>query len=154
MRLTILLFSIAVLAACGGGKIHRNSDTTILKATSQSWAGGAVGSGFGTNYEVQVGYTGTGEIKFDTLWVGARAFTPYVAKQKDDTYQLRARFTSRPITNPKTGEVDETKYIEMPPKSANPPEYEGEGLVIYHVDGKRYGDVIEQFEKLQQLNYP
>ena len=149
-----MLVTVSVLAACAGNKKHKYVQMSVIQATSQSWSGGPMGSGFGTNYVVLVGYNGTGEIQFDTLWIGARAFVPGIIRQGGSVYKLTAKYTSRPRRDPETGQVDESQYIEDPEKSDHPPKYDGEGLLIYHAGGKRTTQLIKEFEKKQQLNYP
>lgn len=151
-----LLLIATMIGACQGTKSLTGKDIlTLQSATQQAWSGGAYGSGFGTTYVVEVLPTKantTDTFRFDTIYTDGRAYVPEVSKQ-GGLFVLSFEYTNRPGRD-EWGEIDEGIQIENPEKAALYPDFEGNGLVVFHYRGERYTLSIGEYKRLDPLNYP
>lgn len=151
------VFSILLLFfACSSFK----SQTFVINsATSQDWAGGVCCSS-GTNYQISLSTENTDKkIRFDSLWIGQKAF----ALNEKDGYSVvcnrNAEKTSYTIhagiSYNRHGDYDSDKIIEVEKKPIEKaPSYSGVALIIYHVNKERKVLEIASIKELPYLAYP
>jgi hypothetical protein len=150
----ILFMAVMVFSGCKNNAQHAGKKfMKVVKATSQKWSGGVARSGFGSQYFIQLQVL-QGDIEIDTVWIDSRPFVPGKRYTKTDgqTIELNLKYTRRPVFDevdlPVPGKWDDR------PEQMEGPDFEGEGLIVFHVSGKRRLLVIEEFEVLEPIDYP
>lgn len=151
-----VLVLTALLGSCRGSKLLSSTDLlSVQSATSQSWAGGAYGSGQGIKYilaVMPVKYTDADSLNFDTVYTDGRAFTPEVS-QKDGLFILTFSYTKKPGIN-EQGQLDEDIVIENPVKAPLYPKFDGAAMLVFSYSGKKYTLTIPAFTRLDPQFYP
>lgn len=152
----LLLVLAALLGSCRGSKVLSGSDiVAVQRATSQSWAGGAYGSGQGIRYVLEVmpaKSTAADSLDFDTVYTDGRAFVPDVS-QRDGVYVLSFSYTQKPGINDQ-GQMDEDIVIENPVKAPLYPKFEGVAMLVFRYQGVRHTITIPAFTRLEPQFYP
>lgn len=147
---------VLVVVACQSSKNLTGSEIAdVQRATQQAWSGGAYGSGYGTTYVVEIlpaQIKAKDTLHFDTVYTDGRAFVPEVSQQ-GSVYVLSFEYTSRPGRN-EMGEIDESQQIEQPKKASLYPDFEGKALVVFRYNEERYTLAVNDFKRLEPLNYP
>ena len=147
MKVLSIVLSI-LLMSCSATKMQNEQPFDLINATSQKWYGGAAGSGYGTEYKFFFEKKSDTEVAFDTVWINDRAFIPEIAnvsfplKNIEKGHQFSLNMNYRFMENKYTGEV-----FESPVKDeAGSPEYAGDALLIYKVNGERKTMIIQKIE--------
>ncbi|HBS85105.1 MAG: hypothetical protein A2W91_01330 [Bacteroidetes bacterium GWF2_38_335] len=129
-----------------------NVNPELISAESQKWTAGISSGGSGVNYKIILKLNSS-NTNFDVLWTGNEKLEIKVNKygskpgiqetpEKGDTVVITA--TRRILPDYK--QTEEKEKISIP-------EFQGEGLIEYHVGNKSKGLVIEKFEEKKPLKY-
>lgn len=123
---------------------------TIVKATSQPWAGGEIGAGTGVDYKVLL-VVDQQNIGFDSLWTEQHqlpvkpVFRPNQYAQppysEGDTVMLKARWNK--------GTGGDQSSQQNASRS-----FDGAGLLKYQQQGEAHYAIIDTFKKLPKVHYP
>ncbi len=152
MKNLILIATLLSLVSCKTERVeHDSSYFKIDEATSQSWTGGAAGSGTGINFTIKLMYSGNTSITIESIWIDGREYKPEVREfgkegiiEGADVY-CRYKEWTQPDTN---------EHFESPVKSSDSPKYDGAALLTYSVGDESYFLVLDSFKELEPLNYP
>jgi len=127
---------------------NQSGQLNLLKATSQSWSGGAAGFR-GTYYNIYLGMAVNADYKFDSLWVDGKRIAIGIKNTKStDTLTLSAN-DQMGVRMPGTN-VDPSKSVEAKfPIASN-----AEGVLGYFYKGTRKYFPVSTFQKLKALAYP
>lgn len=147
-------------------------------ATMQEWAGGAAGSGRGTNYRIMVRKKAKKAVKISSVWVGdaqnGRTIDFTVTTAPKDSKDVNLSDKAEDITNADKLLIEATLRIpgqkrRLPDDPETPEEetpkqtekqvcaidgFKGEGYVAYTMGKKVEYLVIGKFEKLDKIFYP
>jgi len=151
--LLLILIFIATLS---------QAQTKILQATKQPWAGGIAGY-TGVNYFVQLSMKVKDSLVIDSIYINGKGYnvvntnndtaTPHYFKWKENNKPVinlifkESNFVcTLPVYTP-----DSLKQQTILPSIPN---FKGEALIIYHLNGKRKKLIVQKFTALPQLNYP
>jgi len=137
--------------SCSTGKQTTEQNAfKIVKATSQPWAGGEIGTGTGVDYKVLL-VIKQQSIGFDSLWTKQHklpikpVFRPHQYAQppygEGDTVMLKARWNKR------TGK-------KSSPEQNSSKTLQGAGLLKYQQQGNVHYAIIDTFNKLPKVHYP
>lgn len=143
MKRLVLVIILSILSFSSVGQ-------TVLKATSQGWAGG-VCCVSGTNYSVVFELSKSiKKFEVDSVYVKAYGWAPITLHSEysvDNKRRINVSFESR------RNEYDPYLYDRavLIPFIRN---FEGEALIILKVNGKRVDKTISSFEELMFLAYP
>lgn len=143
----LLLIFLAAEKSC-----DKQEQLPLAKATSQAWAGGAAGSGRGTNYTIYLSMADTSDYTFDSLWVQQRRL-PVTIKQSEttkDTLVISATDMTHNIRNINdlSKSSEEAEPIPFPVTGI------AEGILGYHYKGQQKYLLIESWVRLKPLYYP
>ncbi|MCY7409016.1 MAG: hypothetical protein LH473_01990 [Chitinophagales bacterium] len=130
-------------------KCNQTNELPFIKATSQSWSGGAAAMR-GTYYNIYFAMPKSEEIKFDSLWVDNKRLALAVMRESDlgDTLRLFVNDKTG-LRNPIDGnEPDKPTQVGFPVEST------AEALVGYFLNGKRIYFPVITFTRLKPLAYP
>lgn len=142
----IILILLVLLSA--NQQCNQSGELPLLKATSQSWSGGAAATR-GTYYNIYFDKVVNPDYTFDSLWVNGKRLSIGIKPAKsNDTLALIAN-DKMGIRMPGT-EVDPSKSVE----AKFPVETNAEGLLGYFYKGNRKYFPIPAFQKLKPLFYP
>jgi len=155
MKITIL----AVLITFTSFNIDCKEKFEIINATSQDWFGGRKEAGKGTYYELTIVPTVESEkLSFDKIWIGEKYFNISCYQKgrrvKNDTFGAgdTVTITINDSFAPKPMPFVEEEGYEQDPKP--PVSYKGSALLSFVYKSKRKYKIIENFTKLENLNYP
>jgi hypothetical protein len=127
---------------------NQSEQLKLLKATSQSWSGGAAGFR-GTYYNIYFEMAVKTDYTFDSLWVDGKRLPIGIKPSKaNDTLTLLAN-DKMGVRMPGT-DVDPSKSVE----DKFPIPSNAEGVLGYFYKGTRKYLAIPSFEKLKPLAYP
>ncbi|HEX2900198.1 MAG TPA: hypothetical protein VHS96_10810 [Bacteroidia bacterium] len=142
----------------------------VVKSTSQTWHGGAAGSGGGKNYLVTLTKPANTVVEITQVWIGERdkGWLPrfQVLPQTSDTADFHVAGKGVSEFTVKFGEVfpgqpgprDAPRPVGVVPFDNPPndlPDGFTHGAVIYYQTGKQKGTwIVSEFEVLPPLNYP
>lgn len=150
---------------------------TLESATMQEWAGGAAGSGRGTNYRIIVRKKAKKSVKISSVWVGdaqnGRTIEFKVTTAPKDSKDINLSDKVEDITNADKLLIEATLRIpgqkrRLPDEPEEPEEtpkqtekqicaiegFKGEGYVAYSMGKKVQYLIIDKFEKLEKIFYP
>ncbi len=154
------------------------SGLTLESATMQEWAGGAAGSGRGTNYRIIVRKKAKKAVKISSVWIGdaqnGRTVDFTVTTVPKDSKDVNLSDKAEDITNADKLQIEATLRIpgqkrRLPddpeiPEEETPKQtekqvcaiegFKGEGYVAYSMGKKVQHLVIDKFEKLEKVFYP
>ncbi len=130
-------------------KCNQTNELPFIKATSQSWSGGAAAMR-GTYYNIYFAMQKSEEIKFDSLWVDGKRLQLAVMRETESGDTLRL------FANDKTGLRNPLNDSEpdKPGQVGFPVEITAEALVGYFLNGKRIYFPVKTFTRLKPLAYP
>jgi hypothetical protein len=163
-HIRLLLGMAWILAGCTG-------TATVEKATSQTWQGGAAGSGGGINYMVYVAKPSKLAFVVDRVWLGDRekgwlldfrvmykGLANGINNHEAPTgvtacmVEFRETFPGQP--NPRgESRPSVVKPFDNPPQDL-PATFDKGVAVYYHLGSKADTWVIADFQVLETLNYP
>jgi hypothetical protein len=127
---------------------NKNGELNFLKATSQSWSGGAAGMR-GTYYTIYLDMIISEDYKFDSLWTNGKRLPVEIRRANSaDTLTLFAN--DRMGVRMPGSDVDPSKSVE----AKFPVKINAEGVLGYFYKGARRYFPITVFEKLKPLAYP
>jgi hypothetical protein len=129
----------------------------VTSATSQSWAGGAAGSGGGTNYVFNLVIKKDTRLEFDTVWICQGdtirlSITQYTIKD-----EVNKKGTTLTIYASQyfSGEAERYYgYVYVNKVSKPPFDFKGSALLSFFVDGNTYYYAVEKMLKLPPIAYP
>lgn len=150
---------------------------TLESATMQEWAGGAAGSGSGTNYRIIVRKKANKAIKISSVWIGdaqnGRTIEFTVTTAPKDNKDVNLSDKVEDLTNADKLQIEATLRIpgqkrrlpddpEVPEETPKQTEkqvcgiegFKGEGYITYSMGKKVQYLTIGKFEKLEKIFYP
>lgn len=154
------------------------SGLTLESATMQEWAGGAAGSGRGTNYRIIVRKKAKKAVKISSVWIGdsqnGKTIDFTVTTAPKDSKDVNLSEKAEDITNADKLQIEATLRIpgqkrRLPDDPETPEEetprqtekqvcaiegFKGEGYVAYSMGKKVQYLVIDKFDKLEKVFYP
>ena len=128
----------------------------VVRAESQEWIGGRLGSGRGTIYQVTIRINKEGDYRFESMWkdkrsygISTRSGSNQVAEplKTDDLLLLRA-------DQKLMYDAEKQEMKEVKPESKPPIKYEGAALIQYSFDRQTYYVPIDSFQQLEMISYP
>jgi hypothetical protein len=134
----------------------------VYYSNSQSWAGGAYGSGGGTNYSFSIKFNKDVRICLDTVWYGDAPYylfcSKYVASVKEVKVQKgdSINYTSS-IYYPGERDVMYKPDLGTEKKviTKNPcPDVKCAALIQFHVNGVKYFYPVNNIVELAPIAYP
>ncbi len=134
----------------------------LIQATKQPWTGGMQGY-YGAYYNAEFKAKAKDSITIDSLYLNETAHAVvnsntevsqpnwYSASlKKKRVIKLFFKESFYPCTIPDFGaSLSEEKVVEKASRA-----FTGEGLIIYHVNGKKKKLIVANFENLETINYP
>lgn len=154
--------------------IPEKAGLKVTKATAQNWAGGAAGSGKGTNYLISLTKKAKKPLKISSVWVG----TAQEGKPLEFTLTTLAKdgkmpsFEESDITAANILQLearlhipgerrlpDDPEEVEEPKKNADKPvcaiaDFKGAAYIAYNMGKKLEYLIIDKFEDLEPVFYP
>ena len=141
-------YIMMLLLLTSNQQCSKDGELNFLKATSQSWSGGAAGFR-GTYYRIYFNLPMDTDYKFDSLWVDGKRLPVESGHTKaNDTLTVFAN-EQMGVRMPGT-DVDPIKPIE----AKFPVDIKAEALLGYFDKGNRKYFPIPSFIKLKPLAYP
>jgi len=129
----------------------------VTSSSSQSWAGGAAGSGSGVNYVFNLVLKIDTKLEFDSVWIlGGDTVGIATTQQsgKDETLKKGSMITLS-ASQYFPGEVDRYNGYSFNNKKSKPPfEFNGMALLRFFVDGNVYYYAVEKMQILAPIAYP
>lgn len=145
----IVFALLLTMSACNNSQKAITKGWTVTTATSQGWSGGMPNSGTGTYYRIEIKGSGMGEVAFDTVWHGSRAYVPEVNIAGSEA-SLKFEYRRYPADR----DDPMSEMVEDPPLLTGSPSFQGEALIIGRKNGKRFTMEVQRFEVLEYLDYP
>lgn len=167
MKQKIYFLPLFLLLLTGCGSTYQ-----VQKATSQSWMGGAAGSGGGVNYRVFIAKTGKDAVSIEKVWLGtaeqgwntqfrvyADSSRQFLQDSKADADVNLFRIEFAELTPPPPNPRGHNVGPQLPPYDTPPADLPAEfkkGAVIYYVNGKGQSGqwVVQDFQRLEPIAYP
>ncbi|HYV90429.1 MAG TPA: hypothetical protein VE978_01545 [Chitinophagales bacterium] len=144
MKTIMLLFVLL----SSNQQCNQSGQLKLLKATSQSWSGGAAATR-GVYYNIYLGMALNADYIFDSLWVDGKRLPIGIKPAKaTDTLTLLAN-DRMGVRMPGT-DIDPSKSVE----ANSPVATDAEGVLGYFYKGNRKYLAIPTFQKLKPLAYP
>lgn len=130
----------------------------LIKATSQSWAGGVVGH-YGTNYFIELESTSKTLIP-DTVWIDGQVYAlnfsvkdgTAISTVDSVTHKIKYFIRESEAHNQYASPNRNTDMATEKPKPVR--QFDGAAMVSYMQKHKERFFIIQSFIRLQQLNYP
>jgi hypothetical protein len=152
----ILLISLILYSRTLAAQIN----TTFFKvsyATSQSWSGGAYGSGSGVYYNFHIAIKKTATIHFDSVWIDYSYHGLFSRSammiEKSNFKKGDSVLLSSEIYYP--GEMDPTYSLKVPAKIPSPcKDCKSSVVILFRVNGKLYYYDVKNIIGLEPINYP
>ncbi len=162
MKTTLL--TMLILSGCAALKPSKQElPLSLVEATAQNWAGGAAGSGTGTNYAFKLTVHTSEELRFDTVWVKDYALPLKLVKiagksgltyGKGDTLIVTARkHKLDPRMRERIKGEDQPKIKEETPVKP-PVVIEGEALLQYRFNNREQYIQVAAIKKLKPVFFP
>jgi hypothetical protein len=131
---------------------------TVISSTSQNWAGGAAGSGSGTNYSFTVTFKCSINLVFDSVWVGGGNSLDLfnsISVEMDSEYSYTKNETlSLSASQYYPGEYDRNIGLIKVKESPPPINYQGDALIKFYVNGQTFYYAVQGMKSLPDINYP
>lgn len=157
MKTKIFLIAACITFPFLGFPQFTNKYFTITSATTQSWAGGAAGSGSGTNYVFNLTFNEDVTVNFDSVWITGDCGL-YISgnKGKENSFLKNETYTLN-ASEYYPGAYDRYYYNETNyefPVFKPPVFYKGYALIRFYVNGAAYYYAIEDMQTLPPIAYP
>ena len=144
IRTLFLLLTLSAANTCDHAALPN-----VYLATSQSWSGGAAGSGHGTRFLIYLNANECKGIAFDSLWVNMKRLPANVLTSRNDTLIVEAEnFVRGILPEGYPNDQPETAPVEFPVSSS------GSGLLGGMVKRDRIYVSIPYWKILPHLAYP
>lgn len=132
---------------------------TLIKATSQRWAGGVAGH-YGVNYYIEL-ETSSSKIKPDTVWINGEVY-PINYSGKDGMHIRSIDSVNHKIKfciNEGESHSDFNRQLKIPADTvAKKPKpirhFDGVAMISYTLKHKQRFFIVKNFTSLPPLNYP
>jgi len=152
----ILLITFLMICRTLSAQLN-NTFFKVTYATSQSWAGGAAGSGSGIYYNFHIVCKKTATIHFDSVWIdnSYRALFSRSAMliEKSTFNKGDSILLSSEVRYP--GKKDPMSNVKQPAKMPKPcKECKSSVIILFRVNGKLYYYDVNKVTGLKPINYP